>query len=64
MVFCLHPKNFTVGEALVEMQKKMDTIPTHVYKMQHGWEALARCKAELKPGEFGSEQDYQVHCSS
>ena len=59
-VHCLGAKVFTVEEAIKEYKRQLQSIPTHNYKMARQWEALARAKASLKPGELITEEDYQV----
>ena len=51
---------YTVASALVELDKQLKKMPTHVYKMKWMWEALEKAKANLKPGEFLSEENFQV----
>ena len=41
--------------------KQREKKPTHNFKMSWQWEALARAKASLKPGEQITEQDYQMN---
>ena len=59
-VHCLGSKVFTVGEAMEDYKEQLEKMPTHNFKMARQWEALARAKASLKPGELITEEDYQV----
>jgi hypothetical protein len=59
-VHCLGSKVFTVAEALIDYKKQQKEMVTHNFKMSWQWEALARAKASLKPGELITEEDYQV----
>ena len=59
-VHCLGSKVFTVEEAIEEYKEQQKKMVTHNYKMARQWEALARAKASLKPGELITEEDYQV----
>ena len=49
-----------MASALVELNKQLSEMPTHVFKMKWMWEGLEKAKANLKPGEFLSEEDFQV----
>ena len=59
-VHCLGSKVFTVEEAIKDYKEQLEKMPTHNFKMARQWEALARAKASLKPGELITEEDYQV----
>ena len=59
-IHCLHPVTFTVSEAFKELGKQADKMVTHLFKMTHQWEALAKAKAALKPYHVIIEIDYQV----
>ena len=59
-VHCLGSKVFTVAEALTDYKEQQKKMVTHNFKMARQWEALARAKASLKPGELITEEDYQV----
>ena len=62
-VYALNTKMFTVKEALELLQKQMEAMPAHLYKMATMYEALERAKANLKPGEILTLEDYQVQCA-
>ena len=62
-VYALHTKMFTVKEALELLQKQMEAMPAHLYKMATMYEALERAKANLKPGKILTLEDYQVQCA-
>ena len=59
-IHCLHPVTYTVSEAFKELGRQADMMITHLVKMTHQWEALARAKAALKPYHVIMEIDYQV----
>ena len=59
-IHCLHPVTFTVSEAFKELGRQADKMVTHLFKMTHQWEALARAKAALTPYHVIMEIDYQV----
>ena len=59
-VHALHTKMFTVREALELLNKQMQQMPTHVYKMFTAYEALERAIAGLKSGQLIKLEDYQV----
>ena len=59
-VHALHTKMFTVREALELLNKQMQQMPTHLYKMFTAYEALKRAIAGLKPGQLITLEDYQV----
>ena len=59
-VHALHTKMFTVREALELLNKQMQQMPTHLYKMFTAYEALERAIAGLKPGQLITLEDYQV----
>ena len=62
-VYALHTKMFTVAEALELLKKQMEAMPAHLYKMAMMYEALEKAKANLKPGEILTLEDYQVQCA-
>ena len=62
-VYALHTKMFSVKEALELLRKQMEAMPAHLYKMATMYEALERAKANLKPGELLTLEDYQVQCA-